>query len=476
MRSRLTAEQMTWLLSLASVPVFVWAARHMGWPVALVPLVVPVLLAMVRIPWLGYVAVTVAVASAFWVYAYPQVSVFSHGVFLSEVVLLMGLVAVCIRALRKDEQSPGSIGGIGVALIVYLLACMGGVIVGRAEGVSTTLAISSARAMVFFFSYWLAVSAFARPQWRTSVLRCMAVIAVLVVVLQAAQIIVGSSHHLFLIGTYTTQIVMQGGFLRVRPPGLTLVYVTAVFAASYLLWGPEERRRSAWWLLGVTVLGIILSLNRNMILGFILALTVTAIVGRRRSRVVTVIATVVTLAIAVVGVAVAFTGLTGTSSAVVQRVISIGNVQGLESGTLEVRYSENQLARRTLAAHPILGVGWGASYGATLEVQSGWRYVQETRPWIHNQYYGAWLRTGITGLVALLAALVLTALSGIRVLRRSTADAWLGHALVAAIVALSASAAVGMYFSEPASIVPLVGVMGLATVLGREPGDDGAER
>ena len=476
MRSRPTLEQLIWLLSLASVPVFVWAARHMGWHVLLVPLAVPLMASMLRYPWLGYLVVTVTVSSAFWVYAFPEVKLYSHGVFVSEGVLCIALAAVFIRALRQGYEGGGVVTGIGVALAVYLLASMDGVLVGRANGASTFLAIQSARAILFFAAYWLAVTAFSKREWRARVLRYLAVIAVIVVVMQVAQIAVGPNHHLFLVGAYAAQITfMQGNFLRVRPPGLTLVYVTALFAASYLLWGPGEHRRIAWWLLGVTALGVLLSLNRNMILGSVLALGLTALPGMGRARVLRTLATLVVLVAAVAGLGVAYQSFTGHSNPVLARVTSIGNVQSLQSGTLEVRYSEDQLARKALETHPLLGIGWGTSYGATLDVWEGWRYVTEARPWIHNQYYGAWLRSGLAGLVALLAALGFTAWRGVEVIRRSANEVWLGRAVLAGIVGLSASAAVGMYFTEPASIVPLVGVMGLATVLARDVHVDTAD-
>ena len=65
-----------------------------------------------------------------------------------------------------------------------------------------------------------------------------------VVVLQILQVIVGPSTHLFVIAPsdLASTLTNETGFLRVRPPGLTTIYIVAAFALARVLWGPPRAR------------------------------------------------------------------------------------------------------------------------------------------------------------------------------------------------------------------------------------------
>ena len=232
-------------------------------------------------------------------------------------------------------------------------------------------------------------------------------------VLQLVQIVLGPQHVIFQIGDYTSLVAMDpsGGYLRVRPPGLTLVYVTAAFAASYLVWGPPRRRPAALALVCLCLAGVLLSYNRNMVLGLAAGLLTAGLIARRRSRFLLVAASTVV----VVSVAAAL--LVGSSQAgvggqVLARVVSLGDIRGLESGTLAPRLAENALALRQIEAHPLTGIGWGKSYG-----NLQWDYehgLQVDTMSIHNQYLGLWMRAGLLGLCSMLGLLLGGVLIGAR--------------------------------------------------------------
>jgi O-antigen ligase len=88
---------------------------------------------------------------------------------------------------------------------------------------------------------------------------------------------------------------------------------------------------------------------------------------------------------------------------------------------------------------------------------------------MHEQYLWIWMRAGIIGLVALVAALALGISNGARWFRARDAkeDGWLEEAIVVSVVAMAASLNVGIYLTRPDSIVPLAGVLALAAVLQR---------
>ena len=84
----------------------------------------------------------------------------------------------------------------------------------------------------------------------------------------------------------------ENGFLRVRPPGLTTIYIVAAFALARVLWGPARHRLGGWAMATVALTGVVLSLNRNMLLGLALGLCVAALITPQRHRFAVLIATV----------------------------------------------------------------------------------------------------------------------------------------------------------------------------------------
>ena len=166
--------------------------------------------------------------------------------------------------------------------------------------------------------------------------------AVVVVILQILQVIVGPSTHLFVIAPSDLASILmtdETGFLRVRPPGLTTVYIVAAFALARVLWGPARHRLLGWGMAAVALTGVILSLNRNMLLGLALGLCVAATIAPQKHRFVVMVASV--------GMALSGFGLLAQSSSVesnpvVSRFASITNYSRLKTQTLNDRYYENR--------------------------------------------------------------------------------------------------------------------------------------
>jgi O-antigen ligase len=302
------------------------------------------------------------------------------------------------------------------------------------------------------------------------VLKLVAAGAALVVVLQILQVIAGPSTRIFVIAPSDLASSLtpdQTGFLRVRPPGLTTVYIVTAFALARVLWGPPRHRLLGFGLALVGLTGVILSLNRNMLLGLSLGLCVAALIAPRRHRFV--------VMVAVLGIVLSGFGLLAQSSGagsnpVVSRIASIGNYSGLKQQTLDDRYYENRNALQRIRDHPIGGLGWGPNYGAVLLSSDDGFVVSKPRTFMHEQYLWIWMRAGIVGLLALIGALALGIWNGARWCRARHAgdEGWLGAGIVVSLVAMAASSNVAIYLTPPDSIVPLVGVLALGAVLRRE--------
>ncbi|HEX5196824.1 MAG TPA: O-antigen ligase family protein [Gaiellales bacterium] len=437
---------------------------------ALLPVAGLVVFVFARVPWAGYLAILVSVATAFDAVAPPEVGLSSLQFLPAELLLWASLA--CLMFMSNPLR--GVWGALAarresVALGAFLLAVIGGVVVGVAHGASVHDAAFDMRLMLFYAAFWPALAALALPSSRRQVFRLVAACVVVVVALQAAQVIIGPATSLFWIAPSDVASTLTSdttGFLRVRPPGLTLVYVGAAFSLACLLWGPRRHRRAAWVMSAVTLSGVVLSLNRNMLIGLALGLSVAALVAPQRRRFVVMAATLVVIFTSLVTIGNSAVG----SNAVASRITSITNYSELKTQTLDDRYYENRIATARIHAHPILGLGWGPPYGAVLQSSDDGVVVTQVRPFMHEQYLWIWMRAGIAGLLALLTALAFGLLNGLRWFRARWAagDGWLGAGVVVALVAQAASSNVAIYLTPPDSVVPLVGVLALAAVLRRE--------
>jgi hypothetical protein len=440
---------------------------------AILPLAAVLAIFFARVPAAGYVAVLWSVGTAVDMVALPQIG-FSSLQFTPAEVLL-GISIACLAFLPANVRRALldlATRRESVVMAVFLAAVIGGVFVGVENGASLHDAVLRMRDMLFFAAFWPALAALTKGRWRL-VFTLVSAGVVVVVILQAIQVIVGPSTRMFLI--YSSDVAStlstsdSGGFLRVRPPGLTTVYIVAGFALARVLWGPPRRRVFGWGMTAVTLTGVILSFNRNMLLGLALGLCAAALVAPQKHRFVVLAAT---LGLVLSGFGLAAQGSRVGSNPIVSRYTSItnGSVFSSSSKTLNDRYYENHLALQRIRDHPIGGLGWGPDYGAMLLSSDSGFPVSQPRPFMHQQYLWIWMRTGIIGFLALIAMLVLGIWSGARWCRAKHGhdDAWLGAGVVVSLVAMAASANVGIYLTPPDSTVPLVGVLALAAVMRRD--------
>jgi hypothetical protein len=423
-----------------------------------------------RVPVAGYVAVLFSVGTAIDVFALPEVGVSSLKFAPAEILLwiAVGSLVLCPRRLRSRSRSLAR-RRESVVMAIFLAAVVAGVAVGVSHGSSVHVAIFDMRFMLFYAAFWLAAAALSTD--RGLVFKLVGAGVVLVVLLQVMQVLVGPSPRLFAIAPSelsSTLTAEPNGFLRVRPPGLTTVYIAGAFALARLLWGPARHRFVAWAMTTVTLTGVILSFNRNMLLGLALGLSVAAVIARQRHRFVVMLAA---LAMLVSGGAILAQGSSVGSNPILARIGSITNYPKLKTQTLDYRYDENRIAVQQIRAHPVAGLGWGPPWGVTdATSEDGFLPSASPRAFMHEQYLWIWMRAGIIGLLALVAALALAISNGahwFRV-RDGKDDAWLGAAIVISVVAMAASSNVAIYLTPPDSIVPLVGVLALAVVLRRQ--------
>lgn len=402
-----------------------------------------VIVLFLRSPQLPFLAVLVFASTFATAYALPK----AGPLYPAEAMMFLGFAAL------PFFRSTAFGGILGALVATFLFAVVLGIVVASGHGVGTHEALLEARTPVLYASFWLALAAA-----RADVRRFVTVVggaAATVAVLAIAQFLF-PGHALFRTGQLPV-ITSDNGFLRVRPPGLLLPYFGAIFGLTYLIWGTRRHRLTVAALVALFAATILISLNRNMIVGVAVGLIAAFMVVRGRAR-----ASVRLIAIAATTAALVGVAAGGT---VVQRVLSLGHVGYLQQTTLADRAYEDAFARATISRHPISGIGWGVSYGAQIRDTSG---LIQPRSFVHNQYYELWLKTGIIGLASYVGMLVAAGLAGIRLARRELPEArWAGAAVVACVVALAASSIVGIYVLDAGSTPAVAALLALALSWGK---------
>ena len=433
-------------------------------------------IALAQTPWLPYVACSALVASFATPSSLPQFGIPGNPT-LPDVLLIAAFTSWLLLLVRGDVDGPGSYPlAPQLALGIFLVAAVIGIFVGSSNGAASPL--SDARDIAYYGTFWLALTAFSGRDRRELLFRIGAYGAIAIVVAQVAQGLLGPGFMLFYDEDPTRELIgcssgdcadpWAQGFPRVRPPGLVLVYVVASFAASYLLWGPRRGRRRAGVLLGICAVGLLVSLNRNVLIGLAAGLALAGLLSAQRGRFAAVTAVGAVLAIGAFEITQASTDLQGNS--IVARVLSITAVSELEgSATVSQRVEENNAALDALGKSPIEGLGWAVPFEPPkLSFRDGEYKIRE-QVFIHNQYLGLWLRTGLIGLVAFVAALWIAIAYGNRWLRsQPESDAWIGAGVVTSVTAIAVSSIVAIYMIHPSWAPIIAGLMALATTLRRE--------
>jgi O-antigen ligase len=400
------------------------------------PLAAAASAALFRRPQVVFLLLVLATATIVYAYALPKIGPAYLPDLLELLACTAGLYAV---GLRPPE---------GAFIAVLTLASAGGIVVGiQAAGLHP--AVDGSRVMFLYAAFWAALAGFERD--RRLMFRALAIVAVGVSLYSLVQFAIGSSHHLFISGRLDNVLRTETGVTRVRAPGLLLVYAAFILTIAYALWGRGQRRMAALALAILFGATIAVSQNRNMLVGSVAGLSVAALLAPNRTRAVALLASL--------GLVLALALSAAPGSPLARRFLSLHDTSYLQQTTLADRRYENRFARAAIHAHPLFGVGWGADYGARIQTPTG----PQVRPYVHDQYFGLWLRTGILGLAAFLALLVCGVIRGMRLARHS----WLGPGLIASLIAIATSAIVGVYVLDAGSAVTIVSLLAIGAA--RDP-------
>jgi O-antigen ligase len=375
-----------------------------------------------------------------------------------EEAILMALWLVALVAPRRHTW--GGIAGAALAVFLGSVALAGwlGVEAGR---VAPSDAVSWARPLIFYTSFWLVLRLFPDPgQLRTLLvagLACGAATGVLALVLQFAS----SSFIDTFQGAGGQQIYTQtaeaglGALKRIREPGLAFSYSLFWWSVVAVIAARPGRRALLAALAAGSALNLLLSFNRNMWLGLMFGLAImlglSGVQVRQRLF--------GSLALGVAAVVLMF-NVVGSSGAaqgiepIVERAASVLTPQQLgEESSLRDRAEETAQAWRTVQAHPLVGVGAGADFGVRFNHQEATGvWVNTVQRFLHDQWLWLLLIGGLPALVAYVAFIA-------TILGR----AWSRATRTPVLVALGTGVAIVML---SAFVMPYLGVKEFCLALG----------
>ena len=372
------------------------------------------------------------------------------GIFISDV--LLGLLAAgAIAAILAGRGLKITRSPVTLPLLLFTVWVAITAVLGLARGNDLKYVLADVRALGYYIVFfWVIVFV----QTRRDVMVLLKVLATCLL----AGFVIGAIGYAR--GQGTSVQFVEAGISRFPAPHDFFLAGAMLLATWAVLW-PRDKRRPwiLWFLLGISLLCVMLSLVRGYWVALAAGLVYLLLIMRPRERMrliagVAVVAVLLTIGTATVNVALL--------QSVVMRTLAITNFQ---DKNVQYRLIENRAVVHQFAAHPIEGNGLGTGY---LFDFSRYGVTPFYKYFIHNNYLWFLQRMGVIGL-GLFAWFVCAFL-----LRRHRVgtddvdrDPWLGGLVIGSrvmVVALLVASITSPQFNTKENVAGIALVMGLAEV------------
>jgi hypothetical protein len=438
------------------------AISHYGTPAVELMIGVPILIAVTARPLVTTVALAALLGSIFAYDYLPRVNVPGHPPINVADVLLAIVVGATIwrRPWNKWPPAVRRYSWILIALLVLTgISSVGLALQGHAQ--ARTAILGYRNLLYLALPLTIALELSSDRLWRPlldGAIALAAIVSILSVAADASGSVASFVTHFS--ASSVTSISSPDSFTstsRIRLPGLFFAYAMCIPTVVMVLTVRDRWRALRLGALVLMVGAIGVSLNRNMYFGVVIGLLVAIMVGgpQLRHRALLSIAIVVAVTALVVE-----SVKPAATAEIAQRAGSALSSQVLTSGSAQARAIEFRFALRSIAKHPLGGVGWLEPYGldvSDLGVGTGPRvYVEDIYLHLATDY----------GIPAALAFLLLPCFLLLYGVKRAGAAAdpfdraILGGA-IGAVVALLLSCLVGTYLQAPDSTASFAIALGL---------------
>jgi hypothetical protein len=437
----------------------------------------PILWAIAKRPLLAVIAMLIVVATLFNYGSLPRVNLPGHPpINVADLFLAASVAGTLWRRPWVTWPQPAARYFLAIVLLL-LLASIATVKTALLGGDNAREALLAYRNFLFLGVALTIAVELRGAQWQrllNALLILTSVIAALSVAAAASSAV---SHLLTSLTPWSVSDASRtasaggGGALgttaRIRVEGLYLVYAMVLPTLALVLFVKDRWRilRTAALLLMIGAIGV--SLNRNMYLGAVVGLLITAVLGGTKLRArlgLLLVASVTAIALVTASsVAPAVSAQVGKRAST---LVSPSTV--LKSGSLTDRTYELSFAIPSIGRHPWTGVGPMQFYGAYNSPLSA-----TPRLFVQDLYVNLAVDYGLPTALAFLLIPGLCMAYGLRRLRAATepADRALLAALIGTMVALLLSLFVGTYLQGPESTAAFGVACGLLLAASIRTGD-----
>jgi O-antigen ligase len=384
-----------------------------------------------------------------WALRY-RVAIGGGGIFISDVLiglLIAGAVVAVLAAPKvRLTRSP-----VTLPLLLFTLWMAVTAVIGLAHGNDLKYVLADVRALGYYMVFfWVIV--FVRT--RRDVMVLLKVLGACL----AAGFVIGAVGYAQGQGTATAFV--EAGVSRFPAPADFFLASTMLLATWAVVW-PQAKRRPwvLWLLLGLSLLGLTLSLVRGDWVASVVGMLYLFLIMRPRKRVRLVTGIAVVGGLLVIGTA---TVNVAVLQSVVLRTMAITNFQ---DKNVQYRLIENSAVARQIAAHPVEGNGLGTGYVFDF---SRYGVAPFVKYFIHNSYLWFLQRMGIVGL-GLFVWFICAFLFRRHGVREGDVeqDPWLGGVVIASrvmVVALLVASITSPQFNTKENVAAIALIIGLADV------------
>jgi hypothetical protein len=349
------------------------AVSHYGIDLVAVLVGVPLVVVVGRRPFLAVLCVLAVLASVTTYGTLPRVPLPGHPpINLGDVVVLAAVGGTLWRRPWRFWPPPARRFALAL-LAVIALASISSIRISLQSAAQAREAMLGYKILLYLaVALTIGLELSGKQWWK--LLNVMVAFAALVSILSIAGFASGAVRHVLVSfnGTSATtaaETLASGGSstvgasgFRIRLPGLYFVYVMAIPTLVLALALRDRWRPWRFATVALIVAAIGLSLNRDMYIGVVVGLLITALLGGRmiRHRVVfAVAATVLTVLVFV---------LSSVVPAVTRQVATragsvLSPTQVTTSNSVQGRALEFSFGLKAIAAHPLDGIGWFQGYG-----------------------------------------------------------------------------------------------------------------
>jgi O-Antigen ligase len=289
-----------------------------------------------------------------------------------------------------------------VALLSTLAAIFG-------SSLDFNLGMREIRTLSYYLTFFAVTNLLRDRRQIRLLLRGFSVLAILVAAVMLAQFLLGDSVRL-LPGRVETIRSGSYAITRVLPPGQSLILVSFILttvALSLNRLGPVNMLTLLQW--GVLGTAVLITFNRSFWVGVAVAFLGLAYVVRAHERPKLIgRGLAILVLVAVILVLVLSQPESRAASfvrAAFERLGSIASSGTLQEDSLQDRGLEMKYALPQIAAHPLLGLGFGATY-RRWDPRLDWRADDgsgyDGRAYIHNGHLWILLKSGLLGYLSLL--------------------------------------------------------------------------